>query len=131
MDSTIIYDVNVTKLLPRTDSPWKGSTNILYPTLLLLITHQGYEQGLLRFTRELNEHRSAERLLQVLPSKLRDLISANIFFIAATVDGSQATFSGSHTILDYFVDENSDAHVSILPGRRRPAAGCMKNRLLC
>ena len=66
----------------------------------------------MRFTRELNDHRSAERLLQVLPSKLRDLISANIFFIAATVDGSQATFSGLHAKLDYFfVDENTDAQV--------------------
>ena len=72
---------------------------------------RGNEQGLLRFTRELNEHRSVQRLLQVLPSKLRDLTSANTF-IVSTVDSSQATFDGSQPIFKYFADENPDADVS-------------------
>ena len=69
----------------------------------------GKEQGLLRFTRELNEHRSVERLLQVLPSKLRDLISANTFIVSLP-DRSQAPYS-------YFVDEKSEpqVHVSWTP----------------
>src|ERR1700761_8835020 len=37
------------------------------------------EQGFLRFTRELNQYRSAEHLLQALPSTLHRLIPANIF----------------------------------------------------
>ena len=87
----------------------EGQHNILLPSSVPAQYPRGNEQGLLRFTRELNEHRSVQRLLQVLPSKLRDLTSANTF-IAATVDGSQATFDG---IFKYFVDEN-DAHVSVI-----------------
>ena len=49
------------------------------------------EQAILRFTRELNEHCSAERLFRVLPSKLRELISADSF-IVAHADESQAGF---------------------------------------
>ena len=63
------------------------------------------EQAPLRLTRELNEYRSVDRLLQVLPSKLRDLIPANTF-IVSTIDGTQGTFHGS-------VDGHSDGHVDI------------------
>src|SRR5579862_1493909 len=48
------------------------------------------EQALLRFTRELNEQRSAERLLQVLPTKLRELAAVDTFIISI-LDGSQET----------------------------------------
>jgi len=63
------------------------------------------EQAPLRFTRELNEYRSVERLLQVLPSKLRDLISANTF-IVSTIDGTQGRFHGP-------IDGHLDGHVDI------------------
>jgi formate hydrogenlyase transcriptional activator len=72
------------------------------------------EQGLLRFTRELNEHRSVERLLQVLPSKLRDLISDTTFIVLIAAR-SQAAFNS-------FIDGNSGPNVDIawmLPACRR------------
>jgi formate hydrogenlyase transcriptional activator len=89
----------------------EGQHNILLPSSVPAQYPRGHEQGLLRFTRELNEHRSVQRLLQVLPSKLRDLTSATTF-IVWTVDGSQASFDGSQTIFKCFSDENPDAHVS-------------------
>ena len=89
----------------------EGQHNILSPSSVPARYPRGNEQCLLRFTRELNEHRRVQRLLQVLPSKLRDLTSAYTF-IVWTVDSSQVTFSGSQTIFKYFADENPDADVS-------------------
>jgi len=81
----------------------EGQREYLVPSSVPAQYPQGNEQGLLRFTRELNEHRSVEHLLHVLPSRLRELISATTF-IVATTDGSQAPF-------DYFVDGTSGTNV--------------------
>jgi formate hydrogenlyase transcriptional activator len=90
----------------------EGQREHLVPGFVTAHYPPGNEHGLLRFTRELNEHPSVERLLQVLPSKLRDLISANIF-IGWGTDGSEGTF-------DWFIDGNSGAQV--LDTLRTPAA---------
>src|SRR5579883_1267537 len=91
----------------------EGQRDSLFPGSVSAHLPPGNEQAFLRFTRELDEHRSAEHLLEALPRGLRALIPADSFIVAYAGE-SQAGFQYFFAGDDLTVHAHAAAEPSVL-----------------